>query len=71
MTVGIGVVAVVGGAGMLRGVAKMGGFGRWVMEFFRKAPGLDLVVAWFTTGPAVAGLTFESESVSDGKGLLL
>tara|TARA_R100000687_G_scaffold68946_1_gene58269 strand:+ start:456 stop:1334 length:879 start_codon:yes stop_codon:yes gene_type:complete len=54
--IGIGTLAVTGGAGMLHGVAMMGVFGRSAMEFFRKAPGLDLVVAWFTVGPAVAGL---------------
>ena len=56
MMVGVGIVAVTGGAGVLHVVAKMGKLGRRVMEFLRKAPGLDLVVAWFTTGPAVAGL---------------
>ncbi|MBL4810212.1 MAG: hypothetical protein JKY43_09195 [Phycisphaerales bacterium] len=54
--VGIGFVAVAGGAVVLHVVAKMGGFGKGVMEFLRKAPGLDLVVAWFTIGPAVGGL---------------
>ncbi len=56
MMVGIGFVAVVGGAVGLHVVARMGGFGKWAMEVCRKAPGLDVVVAWFTVGPALAGL---------------
>tara|TARA_R110002072_G_scaffold294716_1_gene465059 strand:- start:3680 stop:4495 length:816 start_codon:yes stop_codon:yes gene_type:complete len=52
----VGIGAVVGGAGMLHALVMVGDFGRRLIECFRKAPGLDFIVAWFTTGPAIAGL---------------
>ncbi len=56
LMVGLAVAAVLGGAIVLHLVAAMGEFGKRMMEVCRCAPMLDLIVAWFTIAPAIAGL---------------
>lgn len=52
-------VAVLGGAIVLHGVAAMGSPGRRVVGWFARAPGLDVLVTWFTVLPwLVGGIVF-------------
>ncbi|MEZ6162888.1 MAG: hypothetical protein R3B67_00430 [Phycisphaerales bacterium] len=47
--------AVLGGALFLHLVAALGRPGRRVMGWFTRAPGLDLLVTWFTVAPWLVG----------------
>ena len=52
-------VAVLGGAMLLHLIAAMGSVGRGIMGWFSRAPGLDLLVTWFTVLPwLVGGIVF-------------
>jgi len=48
-------VAVLGGAIALHIIAKLGSTGRTVMRWFSRAPGLDVLVTWFTVAPWLVG----------------
>jgi len=54
--VGLALGAVLFGAAVLHALAAMGGLGKRAMEVCRRAPMLDLIVAWFTIVPGIGGL---------------
>jgi len=53
---GVTVGAMLLGAGVLHAIPRLGGPGRAVAAWLCRAPGLDLLIAYFTVAPMVAGV---------------
>jgi hypothetical protein len=55
LVVGFTILALLPVAGLLHVFGRLGRPGRWVAEQLARAPALDLVVAYFTVAPMIAG----------------
>jgi hypothetical protein len=53
--IGVTVAAIVLLAGVLHLLPRLGGLGRRVGDWCCRAPGLDLIVTWFTVAPMIVG----------------